>query len=95
MNPIAMAHQRHLTGGFGVIDTYLPTGSIYGTAPYLLGPHGHVSRPVLVLMQNRQAVGLIAGFVWACCRRTAVRWPKRLGRRGRKFPASVSRYVRL
>jgi len=29
-----------LTGGFGVIDAYLPTGSIYGTAPYLLGRTG-------------------------------------------------------
>ena len=29
-----------LTGGYGVIDAYLPTGSIYGTAPYLLGRTG-------------------------------------------------------
>jgi hypothetical protein len=28
------------TAGFGVIDAYLPTGSIYGTAPYLLGRTG-------------------------------------------------------
>jgi hypothetical protein len=28
------------SSGFGVIDTYLPTGSIYGTAPYLLGRTG-------------------------------------------------------
>jgi hypothetical protein len=29
-----------ITGGFGTIDAYLPTGSIYGTAPYLLGRTG-------------------------------------------------------
>jgi hypothetical protein len=29
-----------LTGGFGVINAYLPTGSVYGTAPYLLGRTG-------------------------------------------------------
>jgi hypothetical protein len=28
------------SSGFGVIDTYLPTGSIYGTAPYLQGRTG-------------------------------------------------------
>jgi hypothetical protein len=28
------------SSGFGVIDTYLPTGSIYGTAPYLQGGTG-------------------------------------------------------
>ncbi len=28
------------SSGFGVINTYLPTGSIYGTAPYLLGRTG-------------------------------------------------------
>ncbi len=28
------------SSGFGVINTYLPTGSIYGTAPYLQGRTG-------------------------------------------------------
>ncbi len=31
-----------LTSGFGVIDAYLPTGSVYATAPYLLGRTGTI-----------------------------------------------------
>ena len=47
-----VAPNGQITGGFGAIDAYLPTGSIYGTAPYLLGRTGTLSRPVLVLMQR-------------------------------------------
>jgi hypothetical protein len=48
-NPISSSPQNpvvhggpngQLTGGFGVIDAYLPVGSIYGTAPYLQGRTG-------------------------------------------------------
>ena len=41
--PGAVVHggpDGQITGGFGTINAYLPTGSIYGTAPYLLGRTG-------------------------------------------------------
>ena len=40
-NPVVKGGPNgQLTGGFGVIDAYLPTGSIYGTPPYLQGRTG-------------------------------------------------------